>query len=119
MYFTPSVKRGAVFGAATGLLIAVIVPIIPAVGLSIGVFELAAFMIGGALLGVWASSMVGASVPSKLQRKFRDEIQAGHTLVVIDSDGRNDSSIIGGMSNLADRHLVWQSNTTDQKEAAL
>jgi hypothetical protein len=119
MDFTPSIKRGAVFGAATGLLIAVIVPMIPALGLSVGVFELAAFMIGGALLGVWMSSMVGASVPNNLQRRFRNEIQAGHTLVVIDSDGSNDASIIGGMSNRADRHLVWQSNASNLKEAAL
>lgn len=119
MDFTPSVKRGAVFGAATGLLIAVIVPMIPSSGLTIGVFELVGFMVGGALIGIWSSSMIGASVPNKLRRKFRNEIDAGHTLVVIDSDGSNDARIIGGMSNLANRHLVWQSNTSDLKEAAI
>ena len=119
MDFTPSVKRGAVFGAATGLLIAIIVPMIPSVGLNIGVFELLGFMVGGALVGIWLSSMIGASVPSNLQRKFRGEIEAGHTLVVIDSDGSNDARIIGGMANLENRHLVWQSNASDLKEAAL
>ncbi|HEX4480137.1 MAG TPA: hypothetical protein VH082_04965 [Rudaea sp.] len=119
MDFTPSVKRGAVFGAATGLLIAVIVPMVPSTGVTIGVFELLGFMIGGALIGIWSSSMIGASVPNKLRRKFRNEIDAGHTLVVIDSDGSNDARIIGGMSNLANRHLVWQSNASNLKEAAI
>lgn len=119
MDFTPSVKRGAVFGVATGLLIAVIVPMIPSTGLTVGVFELLGFMIGGALIGVWSASMIGASVPNKLRRKFRDEIEAGHTLVVIDSDGSNDARIIGGMSNLATRHLVWQSDASNMKEAAV
>jgi hypothetical protein len=117
--FTPAVKRGAVFGAATGLLIAVIVPMIPATGLSIGVFELLAFMVGGVLLGAWFASMIGASVPNKLQRRFREEIEQGHTLVVIDSDGSNDARIIGGMSNIANRHLVWQSDASNLKEAAV
>ena len=119
MDFNPSVKRGALFGAATGLLIAIIVPLIPAVGLAISAFELLGFVVGGALLGVWVSSMVGASVPNKLQRKFRNEIEAGHTLVVIDSDGSNDARIIGGMANMQNRHLVWQSDASDLKEAAL
>jgi hypothetical protein len=119
MDFTPSVKRGAVFGAATGLLIAVIVPMVPSTGVTVGAFELLGFMIGGALIGIWSSSMIGASVPNKLRRKFRNEIDAGHTLVVIDSDGTNDARIIGGMSNLANRHLVWQSNASNLKEAAI
>ena len=84
MDFNPSVKRGAVYGAATGLLVAIVVPLIPVAHLAIGVFEIVGFMIGGVLLGVWMSSMMGASVPHKLQRKFRNEIDAGHTLVLIE-----------------------------------
>jgi hypothetical protein len=117
--FTPAIKRGAVFGAATGLLIAVIVPLIPASHLTIGIFELAGFMIGGLLLGIWSASMIGSSVPNKLQRKFRQEIEQGHTLVVIDSDGSNDARIMGGMSNIANPHLVWQSDASNLKEAAI
>ncbi len=119
MDFNPSVKRGAVFGAATGLLLAIVVPMIPVAHVAISVFEIVGFMVGGLLLGIWLSSMVGGSVPHKLQRKFRNEIEAGHTLVVIDSDGTNDAHIIGGMANMGDRHLVWQSDASDMKETAL
>ncbi len=118
MDFTPSVKRGVLFGAVTGLVIGIVVPMIPAVGLAIGAFELLAFVIGGALVGAWSSSMIGASVPNKLRRKFKDEIDAGHTLVVIDSDGSNDAQIIGGMASSAHRHLVWQSDSQRMPEVA-
>lgn len=116
MDFAPSVKRGASYGAATGLAIGIIVAFIPAVGISISAIELICFVVGGALVGMWSSSMIGASVPNKLRRKFKNEIEAGHTLVVIDSDGGNDARIIGGMSNSADRHLVWQSDSTQVPE---
>ncbi len=119
MDFTPSVKRGAVWGAATGLLIGIIVPLVPAVGLNISVFELVGFLIGGALIGTWSASMIGASVPNKLRRKFRNEIEAGHTLVVIDTDGNNDARIIGGMAATTNRHLVWQSDSSRMPEAAV
>ena len=118
MDFAPSVKRGAAYGAATGLLVGIIVSFVPALGISISAFELVAFVIGGALVGMWSASMIGASVPNKLRRKFKNEIEAGHTLVVIDSDGSNDARIVGGMSNAADRHLVWQSDSTRMPEAA-
>jgi hypothetical protein len=119
MDFNPSVKRGAVFGAATGLLLAILVPMIPMAHLAISVFEIVGFMVGGLLLGIWSSSMIGGSVPHKLQRKFRNEIEAGHTLVVIDSDGSNDARIIGGMANMGNRHLVWQSDASNMKDEAL
>ena len=118
MDFAPSVKRGVAFGAATGLIIGIVVPLIPAVGLTIGIFELIAFVIGGVLIGAWSASMIGASIPNNLRRKFKNEIDAGHTLVVIDSDGRNDAQIIGGLSNAADRHLVWQSDSKRVPELA-
>ncbi|HEX3895093.1 MAG TPA: hypothetical protein VHW73_02675 [Rudaea sp.] len=118
MDFTPSVKRGAAYGAATGLVIGIVVSFIPVLGISISAFELIAFLIGGALIGMWSASMIGASVPNKLRRKFTNEIEAGHTLVVIDSDGSNDAQIIGGMSKASDRHLVWQSDSTRMPEVA-
>ena len=118
MDFTPSVKRGAAYGAATGLVVGIIISFVPALGISVSAFELIAFVIGGALVGMWSASMIGASVPNKLRRKFTNEIEAGHTLVVIDSDGRNDAQIIGGMSSATDRHLVWQSDSTRMPEVA-
>ena len=118
MDFTPSVQRGAAYGAATGLVIGIIVSLIPALGISFSAFELIAFVIGGALVGAWSASMIGASVPHKLRRKFKSEIDAGHTLVVIDSDGSNDARIVGGMSNATDHHLVWQSDSSRVPEVA-
>ncbi|MEP6485448.1 MAG: hypothetical protein ABJB01_13445 [Rudaea sp.] len=118
MDFAPSVKRGIAIGAATGLAIGIIVPLIPAVGISLNPFELIAFLIGGALIGAWSASLIGASVPNSLRRKFKDEIEAGHTLVVIDTDGVDDARIVGSMANAANRHLVWQSDSNRVPEVA-
>jgi hypothetical protein len=68
------------------------------------------FFAGGALVGAWSSALVGASVPNETRRKFEDEIEAGRTLLVIDSSGSNDALITSAMASGNDRHLIWQSN---------
>jgi hypothetical protein len=118
MDFAPAIKRGALFGAATGLVIGIVVPLVPAVGLSISAFELIAFVIGGALIGTWSASMIGAEVPNKLRRTFQDEIDAGRTLVVIQSESDSDVKIIDGMATTGNRHLVWQSDSDRVPEMA-
>ncbi|WP_298288683.1 DUF1269 domain-containing protein [Thiomonas sp.] len=80
----PAIERGAAAGGTTGLiagLIAVALPgmaIIPAGGL---VIALAA---AGALVGGWASSLVGVSVDSTRLTRFKDAIAAGQVLVMAD-----------------------------------
>ncbi len=118
MDFGPSIKRGTIFGAATGLLIGIVVPLIPAVGLSVSAFELIAFVVGGALIGTWSASMIGASVPNDLSRRFKDEIDAGRTLLVVNTDSDNERKIIAGISKVGQHHLVWQSDSKRVPELA-
>lgn len=110
--FVPAIGRGVAIGGITGLFAGLIAMAIPPLGIALGGSALLAFFGGGAMLGAWTSALVGASVPNEIRRKFEDEIQAGRTLLVIDSHAGNDALIIGLMATGEDRHLMWQSDIT-------
>jgi hypothetical protein len=108
--FVPALGRGAAIGGITGLFAGLVAMAIPPLGIAVGGSALLAFFGGGAVLGAWSSALVGASIPDSIRRKFEDEIQAGRTLLVIDSNGNNDALVTALMAAGEDRHLVWQSD---------
>jgi len=110
--FMPALGRGAALGGAAGMFSGIVAMAIPPLGIAIGGSALLGFFAGGALVGAWSSALVGASVPNETRRKFEDEIEAGRTLLVIDSSGSNDALITSAMALGTNRHLIWQSNIT-------
>jgi hypothetical protein len=40
----------------------------------------------GALVGTWASVLMGSALPDEVRRTFHDQIAAGQILVVIDAE---------------------------------
>ncbi|NML47546.1 DUF1269 domain-containing protein [Ramlibacter sp. G-1-2-2] len=73
---------GASVGGLLGALVAVHYPITgyePQWGIAAG---LAA---GGAVFGVWTSTMIGVSTPSKRLQRFQKEIEDGKILLMVDS----------------------------------
>ena len=42
--------------------------------------------VAGAMVGCWASALVGSSLPDPIRAKFDAEIKAGNILVVVDGD---------------------------------
>ncbi|MFD0738893.1 hypothetical protein ACFQZQ_06320 [Lysobacter koreensis] len=81
--FIPAALRGAGYGGATGLLVGLVAVVLTPIGLTVaGVGAVAA---AGALVGCWASALVGSSLPDPVRRKFHDEIEAGRILLVIDA----------------------------------
>ena len=107
--FVPALGRGAAFGGITGLVAGLIAMSIPPLGITLSGAALLAFLAGGAAVGAWSSSMIGSTVPDEVRRKFDDEIEAGHSLVVVDSDGGDDRVVVSAMSAL-NPHLLWQSD---------
>lgn len=107
--FGHALARGTALGGATGLVAGMIALAIPPLGITMAGPALLAFLGGGALVGAWSSSMFGAGLADEVRRKFDDEIEAGRTLLVIDSDGDNDAIIATTLAGGDDRHLVWQS----------
>jgi hypothetical protein len=84
MDFITAALRGTALGALVGLLAGFIGMGIPYFGISsLGALAL---MVLGALVGTWASVLVGSALPDEVRRNFADEIDAGHILVVIDGD---------------------------------
>ncbi|HEY5781329.1 MAG TPA: hypothetical protein VIT66_05580, partial [Lysobacter sp.] len=61
--------------------------------------------VAGAVVGCWASALVGSSLPDPIRRKFDAEIQAGSILVVIDAereqlDAAEPSILLAGATTL-------------------
>lgn len=83
--FKHAALRGAGIGGATGLLAGLAAVAFPPLGLTIA--GVALTTLGGAAVGTWASSLVGASLPDPIRRRFESEIEAGRILVVIDGEG--------------------------------
>lgn len=81
--FIPAALRGAGYGGAAGLLAGLVAIVVTPIGLTLA--GAGAFALAGALMGGWASALMGSSLPDPVRRKFDDEIQAGNILVVIDA----------------------------------
>ena len=107
--FIPALRRGAAVGGVIGLCAGLVALAIPPLGITLAGPALIAFFAGGAVLGAWSSALVGSSVPDEVRRKFEDEIKAGRTLLVVDSNHGNDIVIQETMAEGEDRHLLWQS----------
>ncbi len=80
----PAALRGAGYGGATGLLAGLVAFAIPPLGITLA--GAAAIGVVGAMVGTWASALVGASLPDPIRRKFESEIQAGNILLVVDAN---------------------------------
>ena len=84
MDFIPAALRGTVLGAASGLLLGIVAYWVPAFHMGWpGVFALAGL---GALIGTWASVLMGSALPDEVRRTFSREIEGGAILVVVDAE---------------------------------
>ena len=81
--FMPAALRGAGYGGAAGLLAGLVAVVVAPIGLTLAGAGAAA--LGGALIGGWASALVGSSLPDPVRQKFDDEIKSGKILLVIDA----------------------------------
>lgn len=109
MDFLPAAFRGTVIGSAAGVLAGLLAMAIPFFGLSLGgVFALALL---GALVGTWASVLMGSALPDDVRRTFADEIEAGKILVVIDAEPEEFGTIDAAISKAGGIRLPYEANT--------
>ncbi|MHB8913046.1 MAG: hypothetical protein ACYC42_10475 [Lysobacter sp.] len=81
--FIPAALRGAGYGGAAGLLAGLVAVVVAPIGLTLA--GVGAVAVAGALVGSWASALMGSSLPDPVRRQFEDLIRAGNILVVIDA----------------------------------
>ena len=110
MDFAPALGRGAALGGITGLFAGIVAMAIPPLGIAVGGAALIGFFAGGALVGTWASALVGSAIPDEVRRKFEAEIEAGHVLLVVDATPETTGVTETTMLLEGGHHLIWQSD---------
>jgi hypothetical protein len=81
--FVPAALRGVAGGGSLGLFAGLLAVALPGVGVTLAGAVLAAA--GGALVGGWSAALVGAAVPSEVERLFEARIEQGEVLLVLDA----------------------------------
>jgi hypothetical protein len=109
MDFIPAALRGTLFGALVGLVVGIVFMFVPAIGLSGG--GALALMVVGALMGTFASVLVGASVPDEVRRTFANEIESGSILVVVDGDPEQFELVERAMADAGGIRLPYEVST--------
>jgi hypothetical protein len=101
--FYPAAARGAACGGGAGLLLGLIAVAVPPLGVTLA--GGAAIALAGAAVGCWTGALVGTDVPDAVHRKFKDEIDAGRILVIIDATRDNLSAACPGVLATGAKHL--------------
>jgi hypothetical protein len=80
-----SAEMGLIVGAGVGALLGALAAVhYPIVG-DEPMWSMAAVLaIAGALFGTWAATMIGVSTPSKRLERFREQIDQGQILLMVD-----------------------------------
>lgn len=77
-------ERGLIVGAITGTAVGIFVYLFVDVGVTVGVGAIFVFALLGAPIGAWASGMIGSSVPNPHLDQFRETLEEGHILLMVD-----------------------------------
>lgn len=109
MDFIPAAWHGTLLGAVAGVGAGLIGLFVPYFGLSLG--AVAALGVVGALVGTWASVLIGSALPDEVRRTFHDEIEAGQVLVVIDAEPEELAGIEPALAAAGGVRLPFESNT--------
>lgn len=109
MDFIPAALRGTVGGAAAGFVAGLLAMLIPYFGLSFA--GVGALTIVGALVGTWASVLIGSALPDDIRRTFAGEIEAGKVLVVVDAEQEDFGPVESAIAAAGGARLPYESNT--------
>ena len=109
MDFIPAAWHGTLAGAAAGFLAGLIAMAIPAFGISLA--GAAALAVVGALVGTWASVLIGSALPDEVRRTFQNEIDAGRILVVIDAEPEDFVAVEAAIAEAGGVRLPFESTT--------
>jgi hypothetical protein len=109
MDFIPAAWHGTLWGALAGFVAGLTAMYIPFFGVSLG--GAAVLGVVGALVGTWASVLMGSALPDEVRRTFQDEIDAGRILVVVDAEPEEFVSVEGAIAEAGGVRLPFESTT--------
>jgi hypothetical protein len=109
MDIVPAAWHGTIYGAAAGLFAGLIAMYIPFFGVSLA--GAGALAVVGALVGTWASVLMGSALPDEVRRTFAAEIESGQVLVVIDAEPEEFERIEPGLALAGGVRLPFESTT--------
>ena len=75
---------GILIGAASGLIAGSLLLIFPPEDIAMRAIALLASALGGAVFGSWVSGMAAAAIPNSRLKPFRDGIERGQVLLIVD-----------------------------------
>ena len=82
--FIPALERGLAVGGVTGVLAGVAAVTFPPAGLVLGGGAILGTGLAGAGIGAWVSGMIGVDVPNTQIERFKQAIENGEILVMVD-----------------------------------
>lgn len=103
-------KRGAATGGAIGLIGSIIAVTVPAAGLTLGGGAILAGTALGSALGTWFSTLVGVSVPNQDVEEYRDRIERGELMIIVDCEPEQQAALGAMLSSRHPRSLLLQGN---------
>jgi len=109
MDIIPAAWHGTIYGAAAGLAAGLVAMYIPFFGISLA--GAGALMVVGALVGTWASVLMGSALPDEVRRTFAAEIESGQVLVVIDAEPEKFEQIEPALAQAGAMRLPFESTT--------
>lgn len=108
--FLPAAMRGLGIGGATGLLAGLAAVVFTPVGITLA--GAAAVGAMGALVGGWASALMGSALPDPVRQQFDDEISAGRILVLVDADADTHPRVTDSLAALGVERLDYEVPTS-------
>jgi hypothetical protein len=90
-------KRGAATGGTVGALAGLLFVAFPPAGLAVGGAAVLGGAAAGAGFGVWASTLIGVSVPNTQIKEYQEAIDRGDILIVIDAINHDEVERVKGI----------------------
>jgi hypothetical protein len=109
MDIVPAAWHGTIYGAAAGFAAGVLALYVPFFGVSLS--GVGALTIVGALVGTWASVLMGSALPDEVRRTFASELASGQVLVVIDAEPESFDQIEPALARAGATRLPFETTT--------
>lgn len=93
-------QLGFIIGGFTGVILGSLASSMGFIVQGLEVWSVTSLCVGGAFLGAWTSSMVAINIPNTRHKPFKQEIDSGRILFMVDVPARQ----VDAISNMVHQH---------------